>query len=63
VSSVVQTSESEMEVECESDERLIRQVSQRVSSADDGMDERTRVTREDSTRIGMDDCDCVVTSR
>jgi hypothetical protein len=35
---VVQTSESKMEVERESDERWIWKVSKRVSSADDRMD-------------------------
>jgi hypothetical protein len=35
---VVRTSESEMEVERESDERWIRQVSKRMSSACDRMD-------------------------
>ena len=38
MSSVVQTSESKMEVERESDQRWIRQVSKRMSSADDRMD-------------------------
>jgi hypothetical protein len=38
VSSVVQTSESKMEVERESDGRWTRKASQRMSSADDRMD-------------------------
>jgi hypothetical protein len=50
VSSVVQTSESEMEVEYE---QWIPQVSKRVSSADDRIDKRTRVTRADSKRIAV----------